>query len=83
VLTLNAPAGQSDGFWVGLARQDHLRLAVALGDVRNAQHRNQESFALIALCLNLDPQDQEARIALAALYLTNGHPAAALTLSGR
>jgi hypothetical protein len=82
VLALVPSAGTTDGFWSGLARQDHLRLALALAEVRARQQRPDQAFALAALCLNSDPQDREARFATARFYRDLHHPEAARALLG-
>jgi hypothetical protein len=57
-----------DPFLADMERRDHLRLALALAEVRRRERLNDSAFALAALCYNLEPQDREARTTIAWLY---------------
>jgi hypothetical protein len=57
-----------DEFWRIRERRDRIRLGLALVEVRRREGQDDSAFALGALCLNLEPQDDEARWTMGQLY---------------
>ena len=62
------PTATGDPYWVGSERRDQLRLGLALAEVRKRAGNGESAFNLAALCLNLEPQDPEARLTMAWIY---------------